>query len=100
LGEAEPARAGDRYQFEKEGLPATVYGLIHYPLEVPVLFTIETGEEPWSVWDICCAFASQYSSIYEHPQRYGVWGHDFKDLCLEGLVFFSEKKFIYPYVGS
>jgi hypothetical protein len=93
-------QAGDRFHFEKEGLPLSVRGLIDYPLEVPVLFTIETGEEPWSVWDICCAFADQYALIYEHPQRYGLWGHDLSDLCLERLLYFPEKKLLYPHVGS
>jgi hypothetical protein len=98
--EAGEPRGGDRYHFEKEGLPSSVRGLIDYPLQVPLLFTIETGKEPWSVWDICAAFADQYAIIYEHPQRYGVWGHDLSDLCLERLLFFPERKLIYPHVGS
>lgn len=98
--EAGELRAGDRLDFEKEGLPVSVRGLINYPLEVPVLFTIETGEEPWSVWEICCSFADQYVNIYEHPQRYGVWGHDLRDLCLERLLYFPERKLIYPHIGS
>ena len=85
---------------KREGLPSSVRGLIDYPLQVPVLFTIETGEEPWSVWDICCAFADQYALIYEHPQRHGIWGHDLTDLCLERLLFFPAKKLIYPHIGS
>jgi hypothetical protein len=98
--EAGALSGGDRFHFEKEGLPSSVRGLIDYPLQVPVLFTIEPGEEPWSVWDICCAFADQYAVIYEHPQRYGIWGHDLTDLCLERLLFFPEKKLIYPHIGS
>jgi hypothetical protein len=93
-------RGGDRLHFEKEGLPLSVHGLIDYPVQVPVLFTIETGQEPWSVWQICCAFADQYAVIYEHPQRYGLWGHDLSDLVLERLLFFPEKRLIYPHVGS
>ncbi len=56
-------RAGDAIGMEKEGLPSTVRGLIDYPLERPCLFTIHVGEEPWSVWDICCAFAEQYAHL-------------------------------------
>src|SRR5262249_51886020 len=72
-GELQP---GDQMTMEQEGLPTTVRGLIDYPLEKPCLFTINIGEEPWSVWDICCAFADQYARIYEQSEKYGVWGHD------------------------
>jgi hypothetical protein len=51
-------------------LPLTVRALIDYPVQVPVLFTIETGSPPWSVWDICNAFADQYARIYERAE---VW---------------------------
>lgn len=93
-------QAGDTLQTEKEGLPTTVRGLIDYPLERPCLFTINVGEEPWSLWDICCAFADQYARIYEQPEKYGVWGHDLTDLWIEGLLYYPEKNLIYPHVGS
>jgi hypothetical protein len=93
-------RGGDLTQTEKEGLPTTVRGLIDYPLERPCLFTIHVGEEPWSVWDICCAFAEQYMRIYEQPEKYGICGHDLTDLWIERLLYFPDKKLIYPHVGS
>jgi hypothetical protein len=43
LEEAGQPEEGDRFHVEKEGLPSSVRGLIDYPLQVPVLFTIETG---------------------------------------------------------
>jgi hypothetical protein len=93
-------RTGDEIETETEGLPTAVRGLIDYPLERPCLFTINVGEEPWSVWDICCAFAEQYARIYEQPEKYGVWGHDLTDLWIERLLYFPEKRLIYPHVGS
>jgi hypothetical protein len=93
-------RDGDSIELEKEGLPTTVRGLIDYPLERPCVFPIEIGEEPWSVWDICCAFAEQYRRIYEQPEKYGIWGHDLTDLWIERLLYYPEKKLIYPHVGS
>ena len=93
-------QAGDAITMEEEGLPTTIRGLIDYPLERPCLFTIEVGDEPWSVWDICCAFAEQYARIYEQPEKYGIWGHDLSDLWIEQLLYFPEKKLIYPHVGS
>jgi hypothetical protein len=93
-------RVGDSIETENEGLPTVVRGLIDYPLERPCLFTIPVGEEPWSVWDICCAFAEQYARIYEQPEKYGVWGHDLTDLWIERLLYFPKKKLIYPHVGS
>jgi hypothetical protein len=93
-------REGDAFQTEDEGLPTIVRGLIDYPLERPCLFTIDVGEEPWSVWDICCAFAEQYTRIYEQPEKWGIWGHDLTDLWIERLFYFPEKRLIYPHVGS
>jgi hypothetical protein len=86
--------------FKPDGLPKTVRGLIDYPLEVPVLFTIEAGEEPWSLWDICCAYADQYVKIYEHPDRYGIWGHDLADLVIEGLIYYPQHQLVYAEIGS
>jgi len=98
--EAGELREGDVLSSEPEGLPLTVRGLIDYPVEVPVLFQIETGQDPWSLWDICCAFADQYAKIYEQPARHGVWGHDLADLWIEGLVYYPEEQLIYPLMGS
>ncbi len=81
-------------------LPVTVRGLIDYPIGSPVLFTIETGSSPWSLWDICCAFADHYDRIYEHPERYGIWGHDITDLWIERLEYYPELRLIHPFVGS
>jgi hypothetical protein len=93
-------RAGDSIFMEKEGLPTTVRGLIDYPLERPCLFTIRVGEEPWSLWEICCAFADQYACVYEEPDKYGVWGHDLTDLWIERLLYYPENRLIYPHMGS
>jgi len=91
---------GDRLRYESEGLPPRVRGLIDYPVATPVLFEIETGAEPWSVWDICCAFAYEYEKIYENPLRYGVWGHDLTDLVIERLMYSPEERLIYASIGS
>jgi hypothetical protein len=98
--EAGEHQVGDVCRVENEGLPVTARGLIDHPLEVPILFTIETGGEPWSLWDICCAFADQYAKIYEHPQQYGVWGHDLHDLWIEGLLYYPGQRLIRPLVSS
>jgi hypothetical protein len=82
------------------GLPHTVRGLIDYPMAVPVLFSIETGEAPWYVWKICCAFADQYEKIYEEPGRYGIWGHDLADLWIDGMAYFPGENLVYPWTSS
>jgi hypothetical protein len=87
-------------RFKPEGLPSSVRGLIHYPLAGPVLFPIETGPEPWSVWDICCKFAGQYMRIYEHAERYGVWGHGLSDLWIEGMTYYPDHRLIEVHMGS
>jgi hypothetical protein len=91
---------GGVMRYKSDNLPESVRGLIDYPLEVPVVFPINAGSEPWSIWDICCAFAEQYVRVYEHPHRYGVWGHDIGDLWIEGLEYFPKEKLIYAHIGS
>ena len=86
--------------FKPQGLPATVRGLIDYPLEVPVLFPIEAGPEPWPLWDICCAFAAQYVKIYEQPERYGVWGHDMADLWIDQMDYYPDHELFHAVMGS
>jgi hypothetical protein len=81
-------------------LPVSVRGLIDYPTGIPVLFTIETGEEPWNTWEICCAFAEQYRTIYEAAGAYGVWGHDLTDLWIERLLYYPTERLLYPLIGS
>lgn len=98
--EAGPLQAGDQIEFEEADLPTTVRALIDYPLERPCLFTIEVGDAPWSIWDICCAFADQYARIYEEPDKWGVDMHDLSDLYIERLLYFPEKRLIYPQIGS
>jgi hypothetical protein len=86
--------------FAGEELPTAVYGLINYPLKRPCLFTINVGQAPWKVWDICCAFSEQYARIYEQPEKYGIWGHDLSDLWIGQLLYFPKKRLIYPLVDS
>jgi hypothetical protein len=87
-------------RFQTTGLPTLIHGLIDYPLEVRVRFEIPGGPEPWSLWDICRAFADQYARIYQEPERYGVWGHDLQDLSIDGLVYYEQEQFIFPLVSS
>jgi hypothetical protein len=87
-------------KYKLDGLQERVRGIIHYPLEVPVLFPIEVGPEPWSLWDVCCAFADQYVRIYEHPGRYGVWGHDLSDLAITGLTYYPDHELIDADISS
>jgi hypothetical protein len=81
-------------------LPATARCLLDYPLEVPVLFTIETGANFWNLWDVCVAIANQYARVYEQADRYGVWGHDLTDLVIENLLYYPTEGLIYPHIGS
>jgi hypothetical protein len=81
-------------------LPTTPRCVLDYPLEVPVLFTIETRDGFWSVWDICIAIANQYARVYEQGSRYGVWGHDLTDLVIEDLLYYPDERLIHPHNGS
>jgi hypothetical protein len=92
--------SGETLDGQPVELPPAVRGLIDYPLDKPVLFTIETGQEPWSLWDVWTAFADQYGRIYEQPDRYGVWGHDMDDLWIERMFYYPDRRLVYPYVGS
>jgi hypothetical protein len=85
---------------EHDPLPASVRCLIDYPLEVPVLFTIEAEKGWWNLWDICLAITDQYVRVYEQAERYGVWGHDLTDLAIENLLYYRRERLIYPHIGS
>ncbi len=80
--------------------PAMTRGLIDDPLEKPVLFPIRLDSYGWELWDIFCAFADQYASIYEQPQRYGVRGHDYSNLWIELLYYYPDRNVIRPYIGT
>ncbi|MGL6096314.1 MAG: hypothetical protein ACRC7O_11025 [Fimbriiglobus sp.] len=100
LEDAGELQDDDETSTESDGLPVTVRCLLDYPLEVPVLFTIETGNEPWDLWAICCAIADEYTRVYQTPEAYGIWGHDLTDLVIEELLYFPEERLIFPLIGS
>jgi hypothetical protein len=77
-----------------------VRGLIDYPLDQPVVFSIDLKSEMWYLWDILSAFSDQYARIYEDAERFGVWGHDLDDLWIDRLVYYPQKQLIYPYLSS
>jgi hypothetical protein len=81
-------------------LPAKVSCILDYPLNSPVMFDIELGEDSWSAKDICNAIADKYSAIYSNPEGYGIWGHDMLDLVIEGLQYIPDKNLIYAEIGS
>src|SRR5581483_3907469 len=85
-----PSRRGRSSSTSRRGVkfPAMTRGLIDDPLEQPELFPIRLDSYGWELWDIFCAFADQYASIYEQPQRYGVRGHDYSNLWIELLYYY------------
>jgi hypothetical protein len=98
--EAVPPQTGDEWSCKPLELPKKVRGLIDYPFEVATLFDIETTDNPWDVWDICCSFADQYMKLYERPEKYGIWGADLSSLWIEDLLYYPDHHLIYPRVGS
>jgi hypothetical protein len=100
-----PYKVGSReivrcIEFEKVEQPKVARGLIDYPLQRPVVFSIDLKSEMWYLWDILSAFSDQYARIYEDSERFGVWGHDLDDLWIERLCYYPQKQVIYPFVGS
>jgi hypothetical protein len=100
-----PYKVGSReivryVEFEEVEQPKVVRGLIDYPLDRPVVFSIDLKSEMWYLWDILSAFSDQYARIYEDAERFGVWGHDLDDLWIERLFYYPQEQEIYPFVGS
>jgi hypothetical protein len=80
--------------------PKVVRGLIDYPLDKPVVFSIDLNSEMWYLWDILTAFSDEYARIYEDAETFRVWGHDLDDLWIERLLYYPQRQLIYPFVGS
>jgi hypothetical protein len=102
---ASPYKIGSReivryIELEEVEQPKVVRGLIDYPLDQPVVFSIDLKSEMWYLWDILSAFSDQYARIYEDAERFGVWGHDLDDLWIDRLVYYPQKQLIYPYLSS
>ncbi len=100
-----PYKVGSReivryIEFEDVEQLRVVRALIDYPLDRPVVFSIDLKSEMWYLWDILSAFSDQYARIYEDAERFGVWGHDLDDLWIERLFYYPEKQVIYPFIGS
>lgn len=57
-------------------------------------------KEPWYLWDILLVFSDQYARIYEDSERFGVWGHDLDDLWIDQLLYYPQKRLIYPRLSS
>jgi hypothetical protein len=87
-------------ELENVEQPKVVRGLIDYPLDQTVVFSIDLKSEMWYLWDILSAFSDQYARIYEDAERFGVWGHDLDDLWIDRLFYYPQKQLIYPYLSS
>jgi hypothetical protein len=95
------SREAVRYiELEDVDQPKVVRGLIDYPLDRPLVFSIDLKSEMWYLWDILAAFSDEYGRIYEDAEWFGVWGHDLDDLWIERLFYYPQKQLIYPYIGS
>jgi hypothetical protein len=100
-GRPELAPGGAIKEVALGGLPKMARGLIDYAVETPVVFDIETGYEPWAIWDICCAFADQYHRILGDRRnlagrRVGVP----EDFWIERLTYYPPERLIHPWIGS
>jgi hypothetical protein len=100
-GRPELAPGGAIRELALGELPFTARGLVDNQVENPVVFDLETGYEPWDIWDICCAFADQFHRILGAPRslggrRVGVP----TNLWIERLTYYPRERLIYPYIGS
>jgi hypothetical protein len=99
-GRPELAPGGAIREVALGGLPFTARGLIDYAIATPLVFDLETGYEPWNIWDICCAFADQYDRILGVPRRLG--GRRVgvpTNLWIERSTYYPPERLIYMRIG-
>jgi len=61
--------------------------VIHYdyPLDIDAEFPYR-NPSGFTRLSLFMCILDGYQTIYEHPEKYGVWGHGLDDLFLEGAV--------------
>lgn len=58
---------------------------IDYPLNAEVSFR-RRSKNGWTRQKLVSTIKSIYkNNIYKHPDKYGVWGHDIRDLVIERI---------------
>lgn len=81
--------------------PNTTYSLeIDYPLGVPAIFEIKSGETGMGTNSLIGKICESYYKIYQNEEKYEIWGHCLGDLAIEGINVNHEKKTIELFVGS
>ena len=81
--------------------PNKTYSLtIDYPLDVPLVVSIETGPEGMGFSQLLNKIGKSYKKAYENDDVHGIWGHDIGDLVLESVSVNHENKKITLFVGS
>jgi hypothetical protein len=59
--------------------------IFDYPLSIPVTKTFRSrAYHGFNEIDFLRCVYNGYVEIYDNPNKYGIWGHDFSDLVLEG----------------
>lgn len=74
--------------------------IIDYPLNIAAEFKFDTGKAGLGFAGIVNKIANAYSKIYDNEEKYGVYGHSFNDLVLEGMEVNFKSKTINIFVGS
>lgn len=73
--------------------------IVSYPLNSHYMFTIiKPKSKQMTIAGIAWKIAQIYKSIYENPNKYGVWGHDIQDLTIESITIVGNK--VYTSVSS
>jgi hypothetical protein len=81
---------------------STIRVVFDYPLRTEVAFTFSAPTETgFTRRDLFACVAAGYSRIYADPSdRYGVWGHELKDLVLSGVDYDETTGLVRLFVDS
>jgi len=58
---------------------------LDYPLDKPYDFKF-SSKNGFSVGRVISLIQRAYANVYQHPDKYGVWGHDIGDLVIETIT--------------
>ena len=77
----------------------TIEIVYNYPLNGSYRF-MHTNKRGWTRKRLAQAIEKDYVYMYHKSERYGIWGHDIRDLVIEGIEYETRTHVVRLTIGS